>query len=139
MSSSAVRRRKKTTNFTPALPSESDISTFHLNDWSTTKKLARLIGYVLLRIPVWWTRGGFHSPEYRDNVPKWHILRARIHSGEPKDWDVIWVAQCGYEYVNDDLLGWFRDFRKTAPKKADRCAKCEDALATIKRVSAEKE
>lgn len=125
-------RRKRKVDLSPAVPAEADISQFHVG-WPNTKRVAKLIGYIVLRIPVWWRRPGFHTEPFRATPPKWHLLRARIHSGQKGDWGVLWVAQCGYEYSNDEILGWFLDFRKTAPKKAERCIKCEDAFAEVKR------
>lgn len=130
-----TRRQKRVTSYSPAFPSEEDICKKHAG-WSNAKRVAKLIGYVVLRIPVWWRRPGFHDPAFREISPKWHVLRARFHNGQADNWGVVWVAQCGYEYTNDEILGWFLDFRKTAPKKADRCVKCDDALVELKRAAA---
>lgn len=122
---------------TPTLPTVDDVELASI-DYSQHKRLLRLRDYVAEARIVWWRRLSFGKPAFRDIEPKWHIFTGRASSaGSDSRYDFTWFALCGYENDYTDLLGERRQFKATAPKKADRCVKCEAALAKLKKIEAD--
>lgn len=80
------------------------------------------------RVPgtvVWWRRGGYHTEQYRDSEPKWHILSGRESRGH----DGVWIAKCGYKHLfREQIFLDFPKMRKTPPVKSTRCTKCATAI-----------
>lgn len=108
----------------PVLPAKENVSTAYI--WHQ-KPLQRLLDYVNARRPVWWRREPFHTPSFRDSVPKWHLFTGRIRGDEDSSvakWQFTWIAACGYTRVREEVLFGLLPFKVGAPKKAERCAKC---------------
>jgi len=116
------------------LPSEQDVH--RARAWeSDTVKLARLIGYVAMRRPVWWSRGRFFKEPFRDVAPKHHVFAGRIRSADPSPqtrWDFTWRGLCGYEFVRTEIISGLGSFTVTPPKKSERCARCDKTVADIR-------
>ena len=100
--------------------------------FGTGKELARIRGYIEQKRPVWWARWGLHG-RFHDVEPKWHVFAARTRGSNPdKMWWVTWVAMCGYKSKLSVLIDGEPRTKVTAPKKADRCTRCEKALHEIR-------
>jgi len=113
------------------LPRAEDVSVVYVSPWYN-KRLDRLIGYVRAGRPVWWRREPFHNEPFRDTEPKWHIFTGRIRGDENDSlakWDFTWRAACGYTRVRPEILFGPLDFKVGAPKKDDRCEKCQAMYA----------
>jgi hypothetical protein len=75
---------------------------------------------------IWWRRHYFSKPEFRNQIPKWHIFADRKQDEETK-YEYTWEAKCGYSYkFSEGLLLQFPQLNlsKKAPPKAERCMKC---------------
>jgi hypothetical protein len=96
------------------------------------KELARIRGYVEQKRPLWWALWGF-SGRFAGLEPKWHVFAARTRSTDPEDrWSFTWVAMCGYVSKRSALIDGEPRTKVQAPKKADRCTRCEKALKEIR-------
>lgn len=115
---------------TPTLPVAED------SNWARAfgsgKDLARIRGYVEQKRPVWWALWGFYG-RFKDIAPKWHVFAGRTRSEDPdKKWDFTWQALCGYKYTRSALIDDAPRTKVQAPKKAERCTRCDKALNEIR-------
>lgn len=117
----------------PALPTASDVDTSAAYA-SIAADISRVLAAVDAQKPVWWRRPSFHSSAFRDTAPKWHVFSARRRSGDTeRKWDYTWSGLCGYEHTRSDFLGGAAGaVRITAPKRSDRCIRCDNLLVQLR-------
>jgi hypothetical protein len=78
--------------------------------------------------PIWFSRGSFTDPDYRDvATPKWHVFKDRVKVEDKHVY--IWVARCGYRHKFWEII---EDVPEMAlgrpPAVKDRCTRCTAAL-----------
>lgn len=83
---------------------------------------------------LWFTRGEFHDPAFRDTAPKSHIFAGRDPVPGAKPYNVRTTALCGYRIDTAEILDGplVPTLRAPAKKSGLRCSRCERAAAREK-------
>lgn len=74
---------------------------------------------------IWFNRGPFHQPRFRDTPTMWHVLASREPVGDTPG-SYRWSAICGYGKVFDEILLETPRLKlgATQPKRSEQCSRC---------------